>query len=38
VLLLALIVGKYIFGRKAPQKNYAHVNVSVDIIDDREIA
>ena len=38
VLLLALIAGKYIFGRKAPQKNYAHVNVSVDIIDDREIA
>ncbi len=38
VLLLALIVGRHIVGRKDPQKNYAHVNVSNDIIDDVEIA
>jgi hypothetical protein len=38
VLLLALIAGRYIAGRKDPQKNYAHVNVSIDTIDDGEIA
>jgi hypothetical protein len=38
VLLLALIVGRYISGRTAPEKNYGRVNVSIDIIDDREIA
>ena len=38
VLLLALIAGRYIAGRKDPQKNYAHVNVPIDTIDDGEIA
>jgi hypothetical protein len=38
VLLLALIVGRYNAGRKDPQKNYAHVNVSIDTVDDSEIA
>mgnify|MGYP006159635339 CR=1 FL=1 len=38
VLLLALIAGRYIAGRKDPQKNYAHVNVPIDTIDNGEIA
>lgn len=38
VLLLALIAGRYIAGRKDPQKNYAHVHASIDTIDDGEVA